>query len=233
MKIAFLFILVPSLAIGQNRINVSSSDVDMNAGFFQVVAGTPVAPHTFYRVVDGTPFFSDGWSRGSAYLSKDKEYKNLWLKLNLMDDQLHFKDNKGNEMICTTPLARVMLVDSATGAPHQFIHSSSAPALVDIKPMAWVEVLAEGKVQLYTHHKKNINETRPYGSATLEQRILTTPLHYMVAGDRMVRVKKLQDVVDALPDKKQEVQQWISANKVEKNAQGFAKVIGYYNSLVN
>jgi hypothetical protein len=233
MKIVLLLMMIPTLAIGQSRIDVSNNSDGMNGVFFQVVAGTPVGGHTFYRVVEGTPFFSEGWSRGSAFLTKDKEYKNLWLRLDLIADQVHFRDAKGNDMVCSTPLARLILVDSATGVPHVFIHASSIPALVQLSPLTWVEVHAEGKAQLYTQYKKAINESRPYGSATLEQRIHTSSQHYMVVGDKMARVKKVQDIIDALPDKQQEMQQWVNSNKVEKNVNGFAKVIAHYNSLVN
>lgn len=233
MKIAWLLLLVPAWAMGQSRINVTDGDTDANNGFFRMVSGTPIAPNTFFRVVEGSAFYSDGWSNGSAFLTKDKEYKNLTLKLNLLDNQVHFRDKNGNEMLCATPLAGITLVDSATNVPHHFMHSSFITAFSTVKPAMWVEVLADGKAQLYTHHKKSISESRPYGSATVETRIHTNPVHYLVVNGQPTRVKKLQDVVDALPDKKQEVQQWINAGRIEKNPQGFAKVIAYYNTLVN
>ena len=225
-------ILLLSLSVSaQNKIDITNNEVTVNTNFFQVVAGTPVTPTTFYRVVEGSAFYNDYWMKGSVSFDKTKEYKNLILKINLMEGKLHFRDIKGEEMICSNAVAVVKLIDSITGSVYQFVHTSYIPAFAKMKPPTWMEALAEGEVQLYCHRKKAVQESRPYGSATVEHRILTSDIYYVVIGDQATRVKKLQDVIDALPGKKQEVQQWVSSNTLPKGPAGFAKVITYYNSL--
>ena len=231
MKLLIPVLLLSLSVAAQTKIDVTNQDVNVNTNFFQVVAGTPVTPVTFYRVVEGSPFFSEGWLKGSVSFDRTKEYKNLILKIDLMEGKLHFRDIKGQEMICSNAIAVVKLIDSATGAVYQFLHTSYIPAFAKMKPPTWMEVLAEGEAQLLYHRKKSVQESRPYGSATVEHRILTGDFYYIVIGDQATRVKKLQDVIDALPGKKQEVQQWVNANNVPKNAVGFAKVVNYYNSL--
>ena len=232
MKLFILFLLLVSLSVsGQNKLDITNTDVTVNTNFFQVVAGTPITPTTFYRVVEGSAFFNEAWMRGSVSFDRTKEYKNLILKINLMEGKLHFRDIKGEEMICSNAIAEVKLIDSLTGATYKFVHTSFIPAFVKMKPPTWMEMLVDGEVQLYYHRKKSTQESRPYGSATVEHRILTGDFYYVVIGDQSVRVKKLQDVIDALPGKKQEVQQWVNSNNISKNPQGFAKVIEYYNSL--
>jgi hypothetical protein len=231
MKLLLPLLLLSLSVCGQNKLDITNTDVQVNSAFFQVVAGTPVTPTTFYKVVEGTVFFNDAWMKGSVSLDRTKEYKNLMLKIDLLDGKLHFKDIKGDEMICSNSIAVVKLMDSVTGASYQFVHTAFIPAFAKMKPATWMEILADGEVQLYYHRRKSIQESRPYGSATMEQRILTGDFYYVVIGDQSVRVKKLQDVIDALPGKKQEVQQWVNSNNLPKNAQGFAKVVAYYNSL--
>ncbi|HEX6181644.1 MAG TPA: hypothetical protein VFZ47_10390 [Chitinophagaceae bacterium] len=232
MRTLFIPLLLLCLsASAQNKVDITNSDVTVNTSFFQVVAGTPVTPTTFYKVVEGTAFFNDYWMRGSVSIDRVKEYKNLILKINLMEGMLHFRDIKGEEMICNNAIAIVKLVDSVTGGTYTFVHTSTIPAFAKMKPPTWMEMLADGEAQLYYHRRKSIQESRPYGSATVEHRIITGDFYYVVIGDQSIRVKKLQEVIDALPSKKQEVQQWVSSNNIPKNAQGFAKVIEYYNTL--
>ena len=234
MKIIIpMLLLVSATAFSQTRVNVTNDDVTINTNFFQVVAGTPITPTTFYRVVEGTPFFKDAWLKGAVAFEKGgKEYQNLILKLNLLDNKLHFQDIKGQEMVCSNALALVRLKDAVTGAEYQFVHTSAIPAFSTFKPACWVEILADGaKAQLYAQHKKSIQETRPYGSATLEQRIIDGDVFYLAVGNQLYKVKKPQDIVDALTDKKQELQQWLNANKIEKNGRGFASVVDHYNSI--
>lgn len=232
MKIIFAALLLASAsAFSQNRLDITNRDVDVNTNFFQVVAGTPVTPTTFYRVVEGSAFFKDQWMKGAVAFEKGgKEYQNLILKLDLLENKLHFRDVKGQEMICNNALALVRLRDSITAAEYQFIHTSFVPAFSSMKA-GWVEVIADGsKAQLYAHRKKTVQESRPYGSATMEQRILNGDFFYLVVGNQLTKVKKSQDLVDALPDKKQELQQWVNSNK-EKGESGLVKLVNYYNSL--
>lgn len=232
MKLLISFLLLSIGAAAQTSIDVTNNDVNINSNFFHVVSGAPIAPATFYRVVDGSVFFKDGWMKGAVSFDKQTEYRNLQLKLDLLEGKLHFRDIKGEEMVCVTPVALVKLVDPASGVTHQFIHTSFIPAFSRFKPASWVEVLADGKAQLYLHRKKNVKDDRPYGSATLERRIYTADFYYLVVDDRMVRIKKVQDIIDALPDKKGELTQWVKDNSLEKNHLGFIKLIGHYNSLV-
>jgi len=222
-------ILCSATAFGQGRVNVASDDINMQLGtFFQAVNGVPLNTNTFYKVVEGSPFFMEHWMKGAASLG-EKEYKNLRLKLNLMDDKVHFMDAKGNEIICSTPINSVSLTDSLTGKQYRFVHGSNIPSTQDTRS-AWMELVTDGaKAQLYCHHKKNISETRPYGSATLEQRILTSDLYYVRVGDKLVRVKKLSDIISALDSKQEEAQQWSKKN-AKDNAAGYAKLVEWYNA---
>ena len=73
---------------------------------------------------------------------------------------------------------------------------------------------------------------RPYGSATLEQHIITVPINYLVVNNQYVRVKKMADVLNALQDKKAELQQWLKNNEVDaKNADDLARLVEAYNNM--
>ncbi|HYE56031.1 MAG TPA: hypothetical protein VD996_14365 [Chitinophagaceae bacterium] len=222
-------LLCSACVFGQGRVNVTNDDINMQLGtFFQAVNGVPINTNSFYKVVEGSPFFKEHWMKGSASLGEDKEFHNLRLKVNLMDDKIHFMDAAGNEIICSTPINRVKVTDSLTGKEHRFVHSSTIPNTPEIRSV-WLELVTDGKAQLYCHHKKNISETRPYGSATLEQRILTSDLYYVRVGDRTVRIKKLSDIYPLLTGQEEAAQQWAKKN-ARDNAAGYAKLVEWYNA---
>ncbi len=228
-----LLLLCSACAFGQRRIDVDNDVALQTGAFFQAVNGAPVVTNIYYKVVEGSAYFNPEWMKGSAALAKEKEYRNLWLKLDLLANQLHFRDDKGNEMICSTPLTRLTLGDSLHGGKvYHFAYSAFIPELFSLKPEAWMEVLAEGRASLYSQHKKIISEIRPYGSATMEQHIMTSDINYLVYNNQSIRVKRLSDIVSVLSDKKAELQQWIKNNNVEdRNPADMSRLVQAYNSM--
>ncbi|HEY0677112.1 MAG TPA: hypothetical protein VGD17_02455 [Chitinophagaceae bacterium] len=229
-----LIMLCSVCAYGQRRVDVDANmDVTLQPGaFFTSVNGIPAVTNIYYRVVDGTAFFRDEWLKGSVSIEKGREYQNLTLKLDLLENTLYFKDGKGNEMVCTTPVNGISLKDPTQGKVFRFAHIKFIPALAELKLNCWLEVLANGPVQLYSQYKKTVSESRPYGQATLEQRILTTNLYYLVIDNRMVKVKRIADIAKALPSNQTEIQAWLKANNVEdKNPSDFARLVDWYNGL--
>ena len=228
-----LLLLCSACAFGQRRIDVDQ-DVTLQTGaFFQAVNGVPVATNVYYKVVEGSAFFNSDWMKGSVALDTLREYRNLWLKLDLLANELHFKNDKGEELICSSPISKISFTDPSTGNQYNFRYSAFIPELASsFKPDAWLQEWAQGRASLYTYHKKSISEIRPYGSATLEQRIMTTEVHYMVVNGQSIRVKRVSDIVNALTDKKAELQEWLKKNEVDgKNPADLGRVVDAYNNF--
>lgn len=233
LSLLILLTLCSTLALGQRRIDVDMDITLQTGAFFQAVNGMPVNTNIYYKVVEGSAWYDPEWAKGTVVVDK-RRYPNLWIKLDLLKNELHFKDSKGEEMICSSPLSRIIFGDSSVrGAQFTtFVHSSFVPGLAPIKPEGWMQAHAEGQASLYTYFKKSISESRPYGSATLEQRITTNEIHYLVHNNKYVRVKKPADIVNALVDKKAELQQWIQSNNIDgRSAADLARVVAAYNSM--
>lgn len=227
-----VLMLCSACVFGQRRVDVDMPAVTLQSGsFFQAVNGMPVATNVYFRVVEGSAFFEPEWTKGLVAFDK-KHYGNVMIKLDLLKNELHFKDSKGEEMICSSPVNRITFGDPRQGNVPTFVYSAFIPELAAFKPEAWLQVHAEGKAGLYTHHKKTISETRPYGSATLEQRITTNEIHYLVHNNQYTRVRKLFNILNLLADKKAELQQWIKENKIdESNPADWARVVDAYNNM--
>ena len=77
-------------------------------------------------------------------------------------------------------------------------------------------------------------ESRPYGSATVEQSIKTDIRYYVLINGQWTKVKKLRELTTAFPDKKNEILKFISDKKLSGDNEGtYEAVVAYYNSLVN
>ena len=221
-------------AVSQKTVDVDK-ETNRNGGavnYLYTVAGAPFVKAKFSRVVEGSPFFNEELMRGAIILSEGKEYKNLLLRLNLLESQVNYIDEKQMEMIATTPVKEVVLWDTIFRKDHRFIFSEYIEAAT--KPEKdFYELLQAGKAELYKQHKKRMIENRPYGSATLEQTIQTDFRYFILLNGQWTRIKKLKDLPAAFQDKKNEISKFIGDNKSRESEADFEAIIAYYNNLVS
>jgi hypothetical protein len=218
-------------AISQKTVDVDN-DVSPSAfNHMYTVAGTPFVMAKFARVVEGSPFFNEKMMKGALILSEGKEHKSVLVRLNLLETQVNYVNDQNVEMIATTPIKEVILWDTILGKDYRFVFSNYINTPVPIE-RDFYELLQAGKAELYKQHKKQMRETRPYGSATYEQTIQTDVYYYVLVNKQWTKVKKLKDIPALLPDKKAEVQKFISDKRLSgDNQTNFEALIAYYNSL--
>jgi hypothetical protein len=231
---AVLLIIFIGCAIyssAQKTVDVSSGDVNaMSLSFFNVIGGEPFVNVKFTRLVDGSPYFSENWMKGNIMLSGEREYPGVYLKLDLFDNEVHYRDTKGNELTAVTPIWKVVLFDTAAQKIFTFINGSGIQT--SSRANGWYEILVEGKASLFNKIEKRLDEKRPYGSATIEQSIISTPHYFILHNGTLTEVKKIKDIPDILAEKKAAVAEFTK----EKNLSGrgqedLASVIAYFNSL--
>ena len=228
--IFFLVLFAPSVGSFAQRV----IDVDKFEGsalhFFKAVGGEPLMNTKFVKLVEGTPYFTDSWMKGSVFID-DSEYRNFYLRVNIMETTLEFMDRKGEQMICTMPVKQVVLSDSIKGAQYRFVHSSFLPDHPEAKK-SWLMDLVSGSAKLYKLEKKQVNEIRPYGSATTEQHILNSYIYFVLNNNELKRVKKISDVSDFLASKKVALDEYIKANRLNaKSEKDLVRLVEYYNTL--
>src|SRR5690348_476084 len=117
-----LLLLCSVCAFGQRRVDVDQNVTLQNGAFFQSVNGVPVVTNVYFRVVEGSAYFDPEWMKGSVSLDSMNEYKDLTLRLDLLKNELHFKNDKGEELICSSPISKITLTDAA-GKKYDFRNS--------------------------------------------------------------------------------------------------------------
>jgi len=229
------FSLTCLIANSQTTVDVDKEGGARGAVFKYVytVAGTPFVTAKFAKVVEGSPFFNEQMMRGAIILSEGKEYRNILVRLNLLESQVNYIDEKQIEMIATTPISEVVLWDTINNDHHRFVFSNYIET-TDKPDKDFYELLLTGKVELYKQHKKKILESKPYGSATVEQSIKTELRYFVLSSGKWIRIKKIKELTDLLVDKKNEIQKLIVDKNLTKDSEAnFETIVAYYNTLAS
>ena len=220
------------IAISQRTVNVDKDLSGSSAlNYVYTVGGTPFVTAKFARVVEGSPFFNEQVMKGAIILSEGTEYKEVLLRLNLLESQVNYLNEKRIEMVATAPIKEIVLWDTIQNKDHRFVFHSYI-ASTEIQDKDFYELLQGGGTELYKHHKKRLLETKPYGSATIEQTIQTEVRYYVLHKKQWLRIKKLKDLSALFYNKKPEIQEYISEKNLGDNQADFESVVFYYNSLM-
>jgi hypothetical protein len=233
MKPFLVFLLCTSAIsmLAQRTVDVTEGNVNaLSSSFFNVVGGEPVVSAKFAKIVSGTPYFSDEWMKGTVTINGDMQFAGVYLKLDLYNNEVHYRDLKGNELVATTLIKEIILFDSSSQLVFNFIKGEYINAKSPGKD--WYQLLVEGKASLFRKIKKQMNEEKPYGSATIERSIHTSFQYYALYNGNFIQVKKFKELPDVLSDKKEEITQYIKANNLSgKTDDDYRSVVNYYNGL--
>jgi hypothetical protein len=194
-----------------------------------IIEGVPYSLEKYTRIVDGTPFFSDSWMNGKILLQNGSISRNLPLRLNLLENKVNYLNPKGQEMVITEPMRYLILTDSA-GVEYSFLHGDQLTNDQDLQDV-WFQVLVNSRISLCKQTKKAVRETKGYGSATAEQSIQTSDLFYVRNKNDFIHIKKWDDLLAALDDKRELVRQYSRQHHLNGRSQSdYIQLLAYYNS---
>lgn len=75
-------------------------------------------------------------------------------------------------------------------------------------------------------------ESKPYGSATVEQSIKTELRYFVLITGKWIRIKKIKELTVILTDKKSEIQKFMEEKMLTKDSEeNLEAIIAYYNTL--
>lgn len=215
----------------QKTANVDKDDVSPLSGPFFVLGGEPFSLVKYVKVVDGSPYFSEDWMPGVIVMPGGTRYDSLELKLDLLANEVHYKDPKGNELISTNDIRELWLNDPANGAVYHFVHSSFFDPSMNMT-RGWYEQLVAGNAWLFKRVVKQITESKPYSASTAEQRIHSVNQYFVMQDKTLAPLKSITAFPALFPAKQSLLEQYISANKLKgKSDKDYIILLNYYNSL--
>jgi hypothetical protein len=231
--ILIAIVLSGALARAQQVVDLNKTDYKLTGEGMAVtsVNGLIYSPVKFVKVTAGTPFFKEQWMKGTLVAEGGQAYKNLELRLNVMDNEVNYKDAKGQEMITSSPIKYVILTDSSIGEKYEFALGDQMKNADKSLARTWFQVLVNGKVSLCMEIHKKIHESIAYGTATTEQDIVTVNYYYLQMNNNFARFR-WEDWQDPFKDKKDQLAQFIKTNHLKgKTAEDYTKLVEYYNTL--
>jgi hypothetical protein len=217
----------------QKVIDVNKQNVTVGNDLFFTVGGEPFVNAKFVSLVEGTPYFKDEWLKGSIIMPAGKEYKDISVKVDLFDNELHYLDAKDVELVATSPVKEVVISD-ALGNSYRFVHTAFITQTAAAPKKGWLLLLSPGTASLYKSFTKVVSESKPYGSATTEQRMRTNESYMVYYNNSLLEIKKIKDAPTVLANKQKELEEFLK-NKDDKKLsmdERFKALIEYYNSLV-
>jgi hypothetical protein len=151
------------------------------------------------RITEGSPFFSEEWLKGKVLTNDGKSFENLSLRVNLLENQVHFLSDQQAEMTMKEDLRYVYLTDVTKGYNYFFARLGSSCAQ---SPKSWFQVLDTGNVWLLKLDSRSVTEIKSYGSAGAEEKIAISVRYYLLRGSDCQVVKSVQEAYTFLANLK-------------------------------
>jgi hypothetical protein len=138
----------------QQVIDVNNANYNA-LNMLQVVGGNPVTNAKYVSLVEGSPYLQEEWTKGKLVTEQGYVFQDVFLKLNLIENTIHYKDPKGNEMIATMPIREVIFPEQATGKTLRFVNSNILPA----SKKGWYLLLHNARCVFFQiHYDKALSE---------------------------------------------------------------------------
>jgi hypothetical protein len=234
MKPSFSLLLAAALlgqhAGAQRTLDVAkASDQAIGTSLF-FAGGQAFVDTKYVSLKEGSPYLFDEFKKAIMVGKDGAEYKAVPIKLNLVDGEVLYKDERGNEMISTIALKEIVVQDGDRQL--DFIHSSIIPSPTVRR--GWYQELVFDTVSLYKLYDKRIEEVKPYNSATVEQRIVTVEKYYVLVNRSFLEIKKPKDLPALLPSHQAEMEAFLKGGEIASLPvqERLQRAIAHYASLL-
>jgi hypothetical protein len=226
---SFLFCLTGR---SQQVVNVNSDNFAFTNRNNADISGMVHQPIKFVKFTAGTPFFNDEWMKARLFDDNGASYASHSVRLNLLDNDVSFLDADGTEMVTTIPVKKIQLADTTTGTQYLFVLGDQIPEADKALAGVWLQVLVNDTVSLCRQIRKTIRETKPYGSTTTDEEIVSVDIYFVLMNANFVRLRNWSGLIQLFADKKDAVNQYIRDHHLKgKSADDYTQLVQYYNSI--
>ncbi len=179
--------------------------------------------------IQGSPFLDPQYVHGEVTIRNGSTYKDVPLRYNCADDILEYKNgDKSYEIIPKDQVRR------AEFGGRIFCYLNYAP--VHAQNRGYFQLLTEGKASLYVRYHITFYESDdPKGYATPKPARfddLKETYWISIDGAPVVEISKKNDLLNLFSDRKKEMQDFVSEQKLSyKKVEDLKKIVRYYNTL--
>jgi hypothetical protein len=188
-----------------------------------------------YGNIEGSPFFIEHYCPANLKLNKGAEYQNILTKLDLYTHEIIVIDKDNKEIIVTEGLVmNVSLTDTVGRTPLIYNFRSGYPAIDKNNSFNYYQVLADGKLQLLKHIRKEIVVEKNIQSGEMRKEFVTREEYYTFSNGEIKKLKRDKEYIkDLMKDQEQKINEYVKEKKLSfKNISGLSALFDYYNSLL-
>jgi hypothetical protein len=224
--------MVAKLLTGSLLVLFSLNGVAQNP-FMDDANGRPLYLRTSYSG-EGSPYFSETYNEAEVTGADGKLYRNVRVKINLLDNEVLYLDAAGKEMIATMPIQKIRLLGfiDATGVSDKVLKSNGQSLNTPNAPV--YEVMDSGRCVLLKQVKVTFKDEKRYNEASVTRVFKRIESYFvLMAGGKLQKLGQgKEDVLAILKDKEALVRAFIDMNNLKcRRAEDYKQVFGYYNSL--
>ena len=138
--------------------------------------------------VEGTELLYENWLPATIKSSNGKEYTNVMVKYNLLEDVPYFLGKRDVTMIFSSPIKEFVIEDKV--GDNKRIFRAGFPSYNQFTTSTFFEVLVDGKIKLLKKQGKRITEARAYNSATTVKSIIDDVSYYLHENNQLIAIKR-------------------------------------------
>jgi hypothetical protein len=182
----------------------------------------------------GTPFFTGEWGNANVQLSDENIFRNVKARLDILNNNLHFIDEKGNEMyVGAKELKRVEFTDSIDKEKVLLTFNVYTELKNDQEKAAFYQVLEEGRVTLLNLVAKRIDENKDAFTQQITRELVLSETGYVYSSNTLSAVKhKASFWKELMNDKWSTMELFINTKEIGfKKTGDLQMLVTYYNTL--
>lgn len=123
----------------------------------------------------GSPFFDSEFMPANIVLVTGQRYENVWVKINLLSNEIIYKTPDGKELAVLPAIKLVELNQNGNLVFFEY----GFPVFAKQNQKTIYQVLTKGKVTLLKYFFVQVTEAKPYSSATMLRTIEQFPKLYL------------------------------------------------------
>jgi predicted small secreted protein len=185
--------------------------------------------------ISGSPYINENWSLATIMLTKGKILQQVYVKLNIADNELHYTDSTGKELVAVDGIVkRLEFSNFFTKDKTAYVFKTGYPAIDDKNQFYFYQALAEGKTELLARRSKYIRTAKDdmTGIMTKEYVDEATRLYVFAHNGMQGFNPSKKTILEIMKDKGQLIGSFIETNKINfKKTTDLVKIFNYYNSL--
>ena len=202
--------------------------------FWADMSGRPLYLQENY-IAEGSPYFLDKYYFAKVTMVNGKVYKDIQVKVNILDNQVLYLTDDDKEMVSTSAIKRIRFDNISTEDGFQNLVLESFNGGLNMEKTPVYQVLDSGKYSLLKKIAVTYIDSKGYGQSLVTRSFEhSETLFYRLPDGSIVKMGKGREaVLEICGSKRKQVEAFIDKNNLKcRTAKDFQRVFSYFNSIL-